>query len=79
MRSITATFLTWVMFASAQQPVPQSQQTPGEATAGKKTTATFSTSLQLVVENVVLKDKSGTVTSQANQPRKFQLNARITF
>src|SRR5437763_13220318 len=56
MRSITATFLTWVMFASAQQPAPQAQ--PPAAETPKKN-VTFSTSLQLVVEDIVLKDKSG--------------------
>jgi len=62
MRSITATFLTWVMFASAQQPVPQAgrpQQAPATATTTPKTSVTFSTSLQMVVEDIVLKDKSG--------------------
>jgi len=57
MRSITATFLTWVMFASAQQPAPQPQQPPAAETPKKN--VTFTTSLQLVVEDIVLKDKSG--------------------
>jgi VWFA-related protein len=56
MRSITATFLTWVMFASAQQPAPQPQQPPAADTSKS---VTFKTSLQLVVEDIVLKDKSG--------------------
>jgi VWFA-related protein len=55
MKSITATLLTWVMLAPAQQPTTPAT-TPATA---PKTSVTFSTSLQLVVEDIVMKDKSG--------------------
>ncbi len=53
MRSITATFLVWVLVVSAQQaPKPAAQ--PAE-----KKTFSFSTDVTLVVETVSIKDKSG--------------------
>jgi len=53
MRPITATFLAWALIASAQQAGPQAN-TPA-ASKGVK----FSTSTQLVVEDLIIKDKSG--------------------
>jgi VWFA-related protein len=53
MRPIKATFLAWVLIASAQQPAPQAN-----APAASKTVK-FSTSTQLVVEDLIIKDKSG--------------------
>jgi VWFA-related protein len=53
MRSITATFLSWVLFASAQTPAPQ-QPAPPTAKVFE-----FKTGIQLVVEDLILKDKSG--------------------
>src|SRR3954463_14305073 len=56
MRSVTATFLAWVLVLSAQQPAAQQQETAAPAPKGG---AKFSTSTQLVVEDLILKDKSG--------------------
>ena len=53
MRPITATFLAWALIASAQQAGPPAN-TPA-ASKGVK----FSTSTQLVVEDLIIKDKSG--------------------
>src|SRR3954447_10433472 len=54
MRSITATFLAGALVLSAQQPAPQQP-----AAAAPKGAAKFATSTQLVVEDLILKDKSG--------------------
>src|SRR5437763_9848810 len=56
MRSVTATFLAWVLVLSAQQPAAQQQETAAPAPKGG---AKFATSTQLVVEDLILKDKSG--------------------
>src|SRR5262249_45820941 len=48
MRPTVATFLVWVLAASAQQPLP---------TASK--TVKFEANTQLVVEDIIIKDKSG--------------------
>src|SRR3954452_6288387 len=55
MRSITATFLAWVLVLSAQQPAAQQEATAPAPKGGVK----FATSTQLVVEDLILKDKSG--------------------
>ncbi len=56
MRPFTATFLAWVLIAAAQLPAPQPpQQTAAPASKAVK----FSTSTQLVVEDLIIKDKSG--------------------
>ena len=55
MRSTTATLLAWVLIASAQQPTPQQQPKALPATK----TFEFKTSVQLVVEDLIIKDKSG--------------------
>src|SRR3954471_1839985 len=58
MRSITATLLAGVLVLSAQQPV--GQQPPAQTVENApKGGAKFSTSTQLVVEDLILKDKSG--------------------
>jgi VWFA-related protein len=70
MRSITATFLVWVLVVSAQQataPRPQTPAAPQKKDSGQQqqngvTTSKgfkFETSTQLVVEDVIIKDKSG--------------------
>src|SRR5437763_9489005 len=56
MRSVTATFLAWVLVLSAQQPAAQQQETAAPAPKGG---AKFSSSTQLVVEDLIMKDKSG--------------------
>jgi VWFA-related protein len=53
MRPITATFLAWALLASAQQPAPQPK-----APASTKL-AKFESTTQLVVEDLIIKDKSG--------------------
>ena len=55
MRSITATLLAWVLIAAAQQPAAQQQ--PKALPSAK--TFEFKTSVQLVVEDLIIKDKSG--------------------
>src|SRR5581483_1441805 len=56
MRAITATFLAWVMVVSAQQaPAPQQQPAPDIP----KGTVKFEVTRQLVVEDIIIKDKSG--------------------
>ena len=55
MRSLTATFLVWLMAASAQQ-APQTGQNAPSATRG---TARFGATTQLVVEDVIVKSKDG--------------------
>lgn len=55
MRSITATLLAWVLIASAQPPAPQQQ--PVALPANK--TVKFEATTQLVVEDLIIKDKSG--------------------
>src|SRR5438270_9158827 len=55
MRSITAAFLAWVLVLSAQQPAPQQEATAPAPKGGVK----FATSTQLVVEDLIMKDKSG--------------------
>ncbi len=52
MRLITAIFLAWVLTAAAQQPAPQPAAPAPKAVK-------FSTSTQLVVEDLIIKDKSG--------------------
>src|SRR5579872_5373739 len=54
MRSITATFLTWIMVVSAQQ-APR----PAAPAPANKKLFQFEASATLVVETVTLKDKSG--------------------
>src|ERR1035438_9048310 len=57
MRSITATFLAWIMVVSAQQaPRPAAQAQPPVV----KGTYKFEATATLVVETVSLKDKRGT-------------------
>jgi VWFA-related protein len=56
MRPITATFLAWVLVLSAQQPAPPKPQQPAPATPK---TFKFEASTQLVVEDLIMKDKSG--------------------
>jgi VWFA-related protein len=62
-RSITATFLVWVMFASAQQqtaPRPQGRQAQQPNRVEQvKGGLTISVTSNLVVEDVILKDKQG--------------------
>src|SRR5271165_3977549 len=58
MRSITATLLVWVLVVSAQQVPPQLQGTPG-APGATKNTYKFEATSTLVVEDVIVKDKSG--------------------
>ncbi len=66
MRSITATFLVWVLAVSAQQPASQrpAQSTPQQAKEPQVFTATkgdahFTVNKTLVVETVIMKDKGG--------------------
>ncbi|HTX35532.1 MAG TPA: VWA domain-containing protein [Bryobacteraceae bacterium] len=69
MRPITATFLAWVMIVSAQQAAPPRQAAPNpEPTAkgnsnvqqaGSSKGFKFEASTQLVVEDLIIKDKSG--------------------
>src|SRR5690242_19777216 len=56
MRPITATFLAWVLVLSAQQPAPPKPQQPAPATTKN---FKFEASTQLVVEYLIMKDKSG--------------------
>ncbi len=56
MRPLTATFLAWVLIAAAQPPAPQP---PQQTAAPASKTVKFSTSTQLVVEDLIIKDKSG--------------------
>ena len=68
-RSITATFLAWAMVVTAQQAPPRPQSTPQPAakpaaaqaqqSAAPRTPVKFTANTQLVVEDVILKDKSG--------------------
>ncbi|MDR3699628.1 MAG: VWA domain-containing protein [Candidatus Sulfopaludibacter sp.] len=63
-RSITATFLVWVLVASAQQrPTPARAQQPAQPQNGQvvnvKGGYSISVSSNLVVEDVILKDKQG--------------------
>ena len=69
-RPIIATFLVWVLVTSAQQPAPKApQKTPQATAAGNSnqqqngvTTSKgfkFDISTQLVVEDIIIKDKSG--------------------
>ncbi len=53
MRPITATFLAWVLIAAAQQPAPP-PKAPGPSKMAK-----FESTTQLVVEDLIIKDKSG--------------------
>jgi VWFA-related protein len=53
MRPIVATFLAWVMAVSAQQAPPPPQP------AAAKGTIKFEASTQLVVEDIIIKDKTG--------------------
>lgn len=57
MKPITATLLAWVLIASAQPPAPQQQQQPAALPANK--TVKFEATTQLVVEDLIIKDKSG--------------------
>ena len=56
MRAITATFLAWLMVASAQQQGPQTgTNTPN----GQKNTYQFEATTRLVVEDVIIRGKDG--------------------
>src|SRR4051812_4684112 len=79
MRPITATFLACVLMASAQQPAqPPAAPAPAPAKTGYK----FEASTQLVVEDLILKDKSGKpitglktsdfVVSEDGKPQKVE-------
>ena len=60
MRSITSTFLIWVLVVAAQQaPRSQTPQQPQTQTAAPKGAFKFEANATLVVETVSLKDKSG--------------------
>jgi VWFA-related protein len=66
MRSITATFLVWVLFASAQQQTtparPQGRNTQAQQNNQVQTVKggfTINVSSNLVIEDVILKDKQG--------------------
>src|SRR5215470_1436801 len=56
MRSITTTFLAFLLAASAQQPGPQ---TGGNTPDAPKGSARFGATTQLVVEDVIVKGKDG--------------------
>jgi len=56
MRPITATFLAWLMVASAQQ---QGAQTGTSAPAGQKNSYKFESTTQLVIEDVIIRGKDG--------------------
>jgi VWFA-related protein len=56
MRPITATFLAWLMVASAQQ---QGPQTGTNTPAGQKNSYKFESTTQLVVEDVIIRGKDG--------------------
>jgi VWFA-related protein len=58
MKPITATLLAWVLIASAQPPAPQQQQQQPTALPANKTVK-FEATTQLVVEDLIIKDKSG--------------------
>ncbi len=55
MRQITAVFLSWMLLAGSAA----SAQSVGQNSAGPATQATFTTTSQLVIETVSVKDKSG--------------------
>jgi VWFA-related protein len=55
MRQITAVFLSWMLVAASAA----SAQQVGQNSAGPATQATFTTTSQLVIETVSVKDKSG--------------------
>src|SRR5689334_13723994 len=57
MRPIVATFLAWVMAVSAQQPATAPPQQPAPVAA--KGSIKFEASTQLVVEDIIIKDKGG--------------------
>lgn len=57
-RSITSVLLTWVMVVFAQQ-APQRPQQGAQQQAAPKGTFKFEATARLVVETVILKDKSG--------------------
>jgi VWFA-related protein len=57
MKPITATLLAWVLIASAQPPAPQQQPQPAALPANK--TVKFEATTQLVVEDLIIKDKTG--------------------
>ena len=61
MKSITATVLAWVLMASAQQaaPPPQQQQQQQPVALPANKTVKFESTTQLVVEDLIIKDKSG--------------------
>jgi VWFA-related protein len=58
MKPITATLLAWVLIASAQPPAPQQQRQQPTALPANKTVK-FEATTQLVVEDLIIKDKSG--------------------
>jgi len=58
MKPITAILLAWVLIASAQPPAPQQQQQQPAALPANKTVK-FEATTQLVVEDLIIKDKSG--------------------
>src|SRR4051812_40033720 len=55
MKPVIATFLSWVLLASAQQTAPPAQPAQPDLPKGVK----FSAGTQLVVEDIIIKDKSG--------------------
>ena len=57
-RSITAGLLVWAMVFAGQQPAPRPQPAPPPA-AAPKGPVKFTANTQLVIEDVILKDKSG--------------------
>jgi VWFA-related protein len=59
LRSITAGLLVWAMVFAGQQPPPRPQPAQPQAGAASKAPVRFTANTQLVVEDVILKDKSG--------------------
>ena len=75
-RPILAAFLVWVLVTSAQQPAPKAPQATAAGNSNQQQNGVstskgfkFDISTQLVVEDIIIKDKSG------NQPTNLEIDA----